>query len=176
MSRPAQLETVRTRQRVRAGIVSRALADVLDLLVAFALALLFIVIIALVRAVFGGSFEISTLGAAGGGGLFAAVLLVYLTYGWGLDGQTAGKLILGLQLLRKDGGDVSFTRGLVRALLYLIFPIGFLWALVSSRNCSIQDHVVDTAVVHDWGFAVAPAGRVARAALERRAVGEDEPG
>ena len=61
-----------------------------------------------------------------------------------------------------DGSDLSPPRGLLRALLYLIFPPGFLWAAVSGRNASLQDLVLRTSVVHDWGFAAHEApGHVA---------------
>jgi uncharacterized RDD family membrane protein YckC len=79
------------------------------------------------------------------------LLLAYLTYGWGLDGRTVGKLAVGLQVLDEDGSDLSFRRALARAMLVMVFPIGLLWAAVGGRSESVQDLVLRTVVVHDWG-------------------------
>ena len=59
--------------------------------------------------------------------------------------------MLGLRAVRRDGTDLSPWRALSRAVLYIIFLPGILWAIVSRKNASIQDLLVGTAVVYDWG-------------------------
>ena len=115
-----------------------------------------LVVIAGVRALFTGDLEVEVSSDALRGPLAVLLVLAYLGYGWGLNGRTAGKVALGLRVVRHDGGDLSPLRGLVRAALYLVFLPGILWATVSRRNASLQDLVLGTAVVYDWGPAVAP--------------------
>jgi hypothetical protein len=43
-------------------------------------------------------------------------------------------------------------RAFVRAVLCALFPIGLFWSAVSTRNESVQDLLVRTTVVYDWGL------------------------
>jgi uncharacterized RDD family membrane protein YckC len=113
-------------------------------------------VIAGIRALFTGELEVEASPDAVRGPLATLLVLAYLGYGWGLNGRTTGNVALGLRVVRSDGSDLSPLRGLARAVLYLIFPPGILWAVVSRRNASLQDLILGTAVVYDWGPAVAP--------------------
>jgi uncharacterized RDD family membrane protein YckC len=156
VSRTANLPEVRGRQGRRAGVVSRLMADAVDLLAVVLVALLLLLVAGGVRGLFGGSFDIPVLAGPVRSTLAALLVIAYLAYGWGLDGRTLGKLVLGLRAVDDGGGDLSPGRGLARAVLCLAFPPGLLWAAVSRRNASLQDLALRTAVIHDWGFA-APA-------------------
>jgi uncharacterized RDD family membrane protein YckC len=48
----------------------------------------------------------------------------------------------------------------VRAVVCVVFPIGFLWLLFSQRNQSVYDIWLSTSVVYDWRLPphVAEAG------------------
>lgn len=162
MTRPEQLGRVRALQGRRAGIVSRTAADIIDLVVALVIVLFLFALVWLIGLFFGGPTDFASIVSGTRGILLPLVLLLYLAYGWGLNGQTLGKLLLGLRVVRGDGGDVSFMRGLGRAALYVAFPIGLAWALVSSKNASVQDLLLGTAVVHDWDLASTPAIEVRR--------------
>ena len=72
-----------------------------------------------------------------------------MAHGWALGSRALGMILLGLRAVREDGGDIKLPRAIARALIYLVFPPGILWAAVSSKNASIQDLIVDTAVVYD---------------------------
>jgi uncharacterized RDD family membrane protein YckC len=135
----------------RAGIVSRLLATLVDVVVVVLAGLGVLLAIASVRLFWTGRFDIGYDQAYGTrlGGL--ALLLAYLTYGWGLNGRTVGKLVMGLRVLDEGGTDLSFRRALARAVLSLAVPIGLLWSAVGARSGSLQDLVVRTVVVHDWG-------------------------
>ncbi|MGE0027905.1 MAG: RDD family protein [Thermoleophilia bacterium] len=136
----------------RAGMLSRLGATVIDSVVVVLLGLLILIVIGSIRLLWtSGGFD---LGFADGIPIrvgAVVLLLAYLTYGWGLDGRTVGKLLWGLRVLDEDGSDLSFRRAFVRAVLVVIFPIGLLWAAVSRTSASVQDLIVSTVVVHDWG-------------------------
>ena len=145
----------------RAGLVSRLLATAIDVLVVLLICLALMVIVAGFRLLWSGHFSVEAASDVQNRLIAGLVLLVYLAYGWGLNGRTVGQILMGLRVVRDDGGDVSFPRGFARAALYLVFPIGLLWVAVSGRNASPQDLVLGTAVVHDWGHVptAAPPGR-----------------
>lgn len=142
----------------RAGLPSRLLALVVDVLVVVLIGVLLLVAVAGIRALFTGDLEVEVSSDAVRGPLATLLVLVYLAYGWGLNGRTAGKVALGLRVVSHDGTDLSLLRGAARAILYLVFLPGILWVAVSRKNASLQDLLLRTAVVYDWGPAVA-AGR-----------------
>ena len=156
MTRLADQPEVRGRLGKRAGIMSRLIADAIDLVVVIALALLALLIISAIRGLFSTSFEFVSLPQPGRNVLAAVLLVGYLGYGWGLEGRTLGKTAMGLRVVADDGSDLSPARGMVRAFLYFLVLPGILWAIVSHRNASLQDLVLRTSVVYDWGVT-APA-------------------
>jgi uncharacterized RDD family membrane protein YckC len=141
----------RAHQGQRAGLVSRLAADLIDIVLVLVLGVVLLALVAGVRALFSHGFDFLTIPQPGRGSAAGALLLVYLWFGWGLNGRTVGKMALGLRAVRADGGDLSPSRAFARALLYILFPVGFLWVAVSGRNASVQDLLLRTAVVHDWG-------------------------
>ncbi|HET7349753.1 MAG TPA: RDD family protein [Marmoricola sp.] len=80
-------------------------------------------------------------------GLVLCVL--YLTLAWTVTGKTYGDHVMGLRVVAPRGGRVRVVRSLVRALLYVAFPIGLLWCVVGTRR-SLQDALLGTAVIYDW--------------------------
>ena len=145
----------------RAGLVSRAAATVIDSLVVVMAGLALLLVVASVRLLWMGDLDLGFADALPYRIAAPALLLAYLTYGWGLDGRTVGKLVVGLRVLDEVGTDLSFRRAFVRAALCIVFPLGLLWSAVSRRVASVQDLVVRTVVVHDWGRVRTP-GRPAR--------------
>jgi uncharacterized RDD family membrane protein YckC len=141
----------------RAGVVSRLTAIAIDVVVVVLIGVLALVVVAGLRALFTGEVEVEVSSDAVRGPLATLLVLAYFAYGWGLNGRTVGKVALGLRVVRTDGSDLSVPRGLARAVLYLIFPPGILWSAVSRKNASLQDLVLGTAVVYDWGPAAGGA-------------------
>ena len=87
---------------------------------------------------------------------FAVILLVvavtlaaYLTVTWAIPGRTYGDQLMGLRVTDLQGGPLHWSRAGARAVLCVLFPIGLAWVLVSTRNRSVQDIVLRTAVVYD---------------------------
>ena len=144
-------------QGQRAGIVSRFLADAIDLLV---------VVVALVGVYFAvsavrfllqpRSFSWPEVSALNLGALGWILLIAYLTIGWANTGRTFGKSVLGLRVVSSRDEGLPLWRSFVRASLCALFPIGLFWSAVSSRKESIQDLIVRTTVVYDWGPKLPP--------------------
>ena len=138
-------------QRHRAGIVSRFLADAIDLLLVIA------VLVGIYFAVAATRFllhprrftwpEPSGLNLAAFGWI---LLFAYLAIGWSNTGRTFGKGVLGLRVVSHAGGHLSFPQALLRSFLCVAVPIGLFWCIVSRRNASIADLVVRSSVVYDW--------------------------
>jgi uncharacterized RDD family membrane protein YckC len=82
--------------------------------------------------------------------LGAAVAVVYLTGSWMTTGRTYGDHLLGLRVLNPWGQRLRIGGALLRALAYVVFPIGLFWVAVSRENRSVQDVLLRTSVVYDW--------------------------
>ena len=78
------------------------------------------------------------------------VLVVYLTVAWATSGRTYGDHVMGLRVVSRDGGPVGPLRAGLRALTYVVFPLGLLWCAGGRSRRSVQDILVRTAVVYDW--------------------------
>lgn len=150
-------------QGERAGLVSRATAAVIDVVIVFGVVLLTI------AAVWMLSFIVNPTNAADIGSLEAAsnrsrrippvivmvvfgyvVNVLYWTAFWALSGRTAGNLIMGLRVINSRGDHPGWISSFVRALFCTAFPVGLVWAAFSRRNKSVQDIVLRTSVIYDW--------------------------
>ena len=139
-------------QHGRAGLVSRSAAAIVDLLVVTVAVFASVAASAVWRYFFGGVGTVtltwpSQLGLASLGGL---LLAAYLTWGWAQTGRTIGKRVLGLAVVRASGTPISWPVAALRAVLYVVFPLGLLWCGVSRSNRSVQDMLLRTCVVYDW--------------------------
>jgi uncharacterized RDD family membrane protein YckC len=85
------------------------------------------------------------------------VLILYSTAFWALAGRTPGMALLGIRVVRTDGGPVRWGASLIRALVLVCFPVGALWSLVDRRHQAVHDKLARTAVV--W-VAARSAGRL----------------
>jgi uncharacterized RDD family membrane protein YckC len=79
---------------------------------------------------------------------------LYYTLGCALVGQTVGQRILGLRVIKLDGGDMGVRRGFLRYLGYLLcvatLGIGFLLVLFDDRRMGWHDKLARTCVIYDW--------------------------
>jgi len=79
--------------------------------------------------------------------------LAYFTFFHGTWGQTIGKMIFGLRVVRPDGQPLTYSRALVRTVGYFLsaipFFLGFLWTGFSSDKRSWHDTLTDTIVVRE---------------------------
>lgn len=67
------------------------------------------------------------------------------------NGQTPGKMMLGIRVIKTDGSMFTFTDALMRYIGYLInsaaFMIGWLWAFYDEDNQGWHDKLARTYVV-----------------------------
>ena len=139
------------RQGSRAGLVTRSIADVVDA---------FIVLLLLVAGYLGlcaalfifrpRTFSFPEPGRNWSMTIAAVGAIAYLTFGWYVGGRTPGKQLAGLRVVTSSVRPLAFPVALLRAVLYILFPIGLLWSAFSVKNGSVQDLLLRTKVVYDW--------------------------
>ena len=80
--------------------------------------------------------------------LFVAVYFLAL-HGW--QGQTPGKMFMGLKVVRADGGAVTPGLAFLRFIGFglSIFPLGLglFWSIIDREKCAWHDHLAATRVV-----------------------------
>jgi uncharacterized RDD family membrane protein YckC len=96
--------------------------------------------------------ESSTFNIVIGSTLMTLLVIGYYTFFWTLVGYTPGKAILGLKVMRKNGGKLSFGRSLLRFFAYWIsmLPLflGFFWVLWDSKRQGWHDKIAGTQVFY----------------------------
>jgi uncharacterized RDD family membrane protein YckC len=144
-------QEARSFQGHRAGLVTRSAAAAIDLgIVLVALGVCYLGVSAFLFLLEPRSFTALTPSLAvmlGAGGL---LLTGYLTVSWVGSGRTYGNHVMGLRVVNRHGQRLRALVAFLRAVCYVIFPLGLLWVLVSGYNRSLQDLVLRTSVIHDW--------------------------
>lgn len=77
-----------------------------------------------------------------------ALMTLYCTAFWATVGRTPGMALLNLRLVRTRGGRVGWFPALLRAVILVVLPIGWLWCLVDRRYQAVADKVARTLVVY----------------------------
>lgn len=74
--------------------------------------------------------------------------LSYFTFFLGWSGRTPGKALLNLDVRRTDGGEMTYTRGFLRGVGYLVSltfaGLGFLWIVFDERKRGWHDYLSGT--------------------------------
>jgi uncharacterized RDD family membrane protein YckC len=138
-------------QGLPAGFVSRLVAMTIDLVILVSIATIVTAIGSFLGNTFGARQVTKALLA-----LFAAGFAVALNIGYfvGLTvagGQTIGKRIMGLRIVRTDGSHVKFVPSCKRYLGYIFsIPLfwGYLMVLIDPRRQAFQDKLADTFVIY----------------------------
>jgi uncharacterized RDD family membrane protein YckC len=152
-----------------AGFVTRLVAFFIDRLMVAA----FIAVVSAVVGFVTESLQVNQwLGIESWSGWLVASLLgafsflTYLVYDvgcWLLAGQTPGKRLMGLIVVRTDGERLRFGAAIRRWIGYWLSGIlflGYLWVLVDNRRQALHDKLGGTLVVYSWSDRpdlVAPA-------------------
>lgn len=142
----------RALQGEQAGIVTRAIADLIDLGLAEFLFLGTLLGVGVVRYVAGLDPTIRTWSPA----TWIVVLLQWwmltmvFAVGWAGGGRTLGKAILGLRVARRDGSPVRIGRALIRAAVCAAAPGILIFVALSRQNRGIHDALLGTRVTYDW--------------------------
>jgi len=148
----------RPHQGMRAGIVSRVVANTIDFTV------LVIALVAIYLSwcafrflrnppsfTFPAPSFIAILIAGG------ALLFLYFTASWATTGRTYGDYVMGLRVVNFRGDPMAWLGAMVRAAFCVALPIGLFWAVISNQNRSAQDVVLRTSVIYDWRLAERPS-------------------
>jgi uncharacterized RDD family membrane protein YckC len=132
-----------------AGIITRGLAAILDLLVVLLIMSVLYGGLVLVRLVYSpAAFTLPSLNAVFSTLVTFIVAVVYLAGCWTVSGSTAGAVAMGLRVVGRRSQRVSLLVGLLRGVGCVFFPIGLLWVVIDSRRRSLQDIVLRTRVVY----------------------------
>jgi len=80
-----------------------------------------------------------------------AANLIYAVAFWSWRGQTPGKMLLNIKVIRTDGSGISVGYAVLRYLGYIIsgvaLGLGFIWIAFDSRKQGWHDKIADTYVV-----------------------------
>jgi len=167
-----------------AGVGTRLLAALLDALVMLGIILAVLIVIALFGSVI--AFQPHAMAAGSVLGAFTLLFLFGFVFAYyaGLellwDGQTIGKRVLKLRVLRDNGTPVDAASVLARTVVRLVdfLPVGYLVGLVSmivdGRARRLGDIVGGTIVVREWDSA--PTLREIAVSAEPAAWGPPAPG
>jgi uncharacterized RDD family membrane protein YckC len=135
----------------RAGIVSRVLADAIDLLIVVAIAIVaYLGVSAALFIVRPARFAWPHPSTFLSSSVVALLLVLYLAIGWSETGRTPGKQVMGLRLENGRGDAPSLWSALLRAVLCVVFPIGLAWSVFDRQHRSLQDLLMRTSVLYDW--------------------------
>jgi uncharacterized RDD family membrane protein YckC len=135
----------------RAGLVTRVLANALDVGVVVLLMVGGYAVVAVVRFVVDpASFSFPAPSLALVLLIGAWVQFLYFTLAWATAGRTYGDEVLGLRVVNFRGEKMRWSGAALRAAACVALPIGLFWVVVSPQNRSIQDVLLRTSVVYDW--------------------------
>jgi len=87
-------------------------------------------------------------------GGFFVLAMAYYALMEGYRGQTLGKMLFGIRVVREDGGVPGFKAALIRSLLRIVdglfgYLVGFLAVLASGKNQRLGDMAAHTLVVRE---------------------------
>jgi len=152
MSATSRDERARDAQGRTAGIASRLGANGIDGIIVQGIYVLLLAGVALARFLLTDeSLHIPRPAVGVTVGAEWLLLTLYLAIGWGGDGRTLGKRIMGLRVVSRDRRRLRPLQALGRAVLCV--TIGWmllLWILVSRDNLGAHDLVCRTRVLYDW--------------------------
>ncbi len=105
------------------------------------------------------SIVLLLIGSAGGDGLAALMFLVvfvisilYKSYFEATSGATPGKRVMGIKVVREDGGVPGWGAAIVRNVLYIVdgiglYLVGFILMLATEKKQRLGDMAARTIVV-----------------------------
>jgi uncharacterized RDD family membrane protein YckC len=118
-----------------------------------------------------------------GVGVYLAISVTYDLSFWMLAGQTPGKRLMGVRVVRSDGTRLRFGNAIRRELAYVasgLLFLGYLWILFDNRRQGWHDKLAGTIVVYSWPEGE-PRGtlvrdQVRRIVLQRQAAQQEKGG
>jgi uncharacterized RDD family membrane protein YckC len=133
----------------QAGIVSRGLAAVIDLIVVLLIMGGLYVGLILIKLVYSpAAFSLPSLNVVFSTLVTFVVAVLYLTGCWAVSGCTAGAVTMGLRVVGRNSQRLHASVALLRAVACVVFPIGVVWVAIDKNRRSLQDIVFRTSVVY----------------------------
>jgi uncharacterized RDD family membrane protein YckC len=133
------------------GLVTRAIACVIDVAIVNALAAIVAAAAALVISVFPVSRDLHNVLVAVGGMVFFIWVVGYFATFWATTGQTPGNRVMQIRVTRPGGARLEPRRAVLRvgglALAALPLFAGFVPILFNDRRRGLADWMADTVVV-----------------------------
>ena len=86
-------------------------------------------------------------------GVYLFISVTYDISFWMLIGQTPGKKLMGVRIVRADGERLRLGNAIRRELAYVVSGIlflGYLWILFDNRRQGFHDRLAGTIVVYSW--------------------------
>jgi uncharacterized RDD family membrane protein YckC len=134
--------------RPYAGLVSRAIAYLLDALIVALVFTAGAVVMGLIAPVIGTRvYDVARDVGSAYLLVLPALLAVYCALFWSLAGRTPGMALVGVRVVTVGGRPVSWPAALVRAVVLAYFPVGAVWALVDRRHQAVHDKIARTVVI-----------------------------
>ncbi|HEY5151115.1 MAG TPA: RDD family protein [Mycobacterium sp.] len=140
-----------------AGIVSRGLAALVDMLVVLVtMGLLYLGLALTTLVVNPTAFRFPAPNLIFSTAVTAVVSVLYLTACWTLSGRTVGAILFGIRVVGRSAERLGVAVAIVRAVACVLFPIGLLWVAFDRQRRSIQDIALGSRVGYDRPSQVAP--------------------
>ncbi len=156
LSLPEELQDPSFPSVVYAGFFRRAAAVVVDTTPLYILTIL-AMILASLTAIGGGTVagevtsEVRLFASGAALAMAFAVSLAYHVVCWGYGGQTPGKMLMGVKVVRWDGEEIGYGRAFMRWVAYILalipFGLGLTWVLFDTRRRGLHDHLAGTCVI-----------------------------
>lgn len=164
---------MRSYQGQYAGVVTRLVALVIDLalisLTTFVVTWVYSSVVQFVGipitncAVYSDVLRLAICNVANGVLILTGVMFLplYLVFFWYFGGQTIGKGVMGIRIVRLDARPMKMGTVLRRLIGYAVcfatLGLGFAWALVDDRRRGLHDKIAGTCVVYAWEAEADPA-------------------
>ncbi|NQT73202.1 MAG: RDD family protein [Chloroflexi bacterium] len=75
---------------------------------------------------------------------------------WTFGGQTPGKMLVGIAVIRDDGSPIGFLGAIGRYIGYFVseatLGIGYLMILWDRKNQGLHDKIADTLIIRDTKY------------------------
>lgn len=132
-----------------AGIVSRGVAALIDLVVVgIVIGLLYLGLL-VSRLIFNPTaFQLPAVDALYSTTAVLVVSALYLAGAWAVSGCTVGAVTMGLRVIGRRSERIPFAVAAIRAVACVLFPVGLLLVAIDKRRRSVQDLVLGTRVVY----------------------------
>ncbi|WP_179471371.1 RDD family protein [Mycolicibacterium vinylchloridicum] len=140
-----------------AGIVSRGLAALVDMLVVVVtMGAIYLGLVLTTLIVNPAAFRFPAPNLIFSTTVTLAVSVLYLTGCWTVSGRTVGTVLLGVRVVDKRGKSLRIPIAALRAVACVLFPVGLLWVAVDPQRRSVQDILLGSRVIYDGPGANVP--------------------